>query len=219
MFVVICISAEEDKELVSPCLPPRFRGEWEHAEVTYKIAGQKAGRWHCCSGSRGSVVICFPRAFSRYLQKADTSTDKAGPSRRVPAAKSCGKTVKTFVESWGILWLPPSVSAQSLLVCPRSPITQQTSSEELAAMGPEKIATFGPWSRSPALATSVQREMKAASRQQLWIHSPHHPVSDPHPGLSYSGSFEFLLGEILALVPRLSAIHRIHLAYPLVVVV
>lgn len=39
----LSIAAEDDKELVSPCLSPRFRGEWEHAEVTYRISGQKAG--------------------------------------------------------------------------------------------------------------------------------------------------------------------------------
>ncbi|KAM5246174.1 ectonucleoside triphosphate diphosphohydrolase 6 isoform 2-T2 [Ctenodactylus gundi] len=35
--------AEDGRELVSPCLPPGFRGEWEHADVTYRISGQKAG--------------------------------------------------------------------------------------------------------------------------------------------------------------------------------
>ncbi|XP_029410920.1 ectonucleoside triphosphate diphosphohydrolase 6 isoform X2 [Nannospalax galili] len=34
--------AEGGKELISPCLSPGFRGEWEHAEVTYRILGQKA---------------------------------------------------------------------------------------------------------------------------------------------------------------------------------
>ncbi|XP_044774442.1 ectonucleoside triphosphate diphosphohydrolase 6 isoform X4 [Neomonachus schauinslandi] len=34
--------AEDGKELVSPCLSPGFTGEWEHAEVTYRISGQKA---------------------------------------------------------------------------------------------------------------------------------------------------------------------------------
>ncbi|XP_021573541.1 ectonucleoside triphosphate diphosphohydrolase 6 isoform X3 [Carlito syrichta] len=33
--------AQDGKELVSPCLSPSFKGEWEHAEVTYRIAGQK----------------------------------------------------------------------------------------------------------------------------------------------------------------------------------
>nr|KAF6422287.1 ectonucleoside triphosphate diphosphohydrolase 6 [Rousettus aegyptiacus] len=34
--------AEDGKELVSPCLSPSFKGEWEHAEITYRISGQKA---------------------------------------------------------------------------------------------------------------------------------------------------------------------------------
>ncbi|XP_032705306.1 ectonucleoside triphosphate diphosphohydrolase 6 isoform X3 [Lontra canadensis] len=34
--------AEDGKELVSPCLSPGFTGEWEHAEITYRISGQKA---------------------------------------------------------------------------------------------------------------------------------------------------------------------------------
>ncbi|XP_022449880.1 ectonucleoside triphosphate diphosphohydrolase 6 isoform X3 [Delphinapterus leucas] len=35
--------AEDGAELVSPCLSPGFRGEWEHAEVTYRVSGQEAG--------------------------------------------------------------------------------------------------------------------------------------------------------------------------------
>ncbi|XP_034164074.1 ectonucleoside triphosphate diphosphohydrolase 6 isoform X2 [Pangasianodon hypophthalmus] len=31
------------QELVSPCLAPDYTGEWEHAEVTYTLKGQKAG--------------------------------------------------------------------------------------------------------------------------------------------------------------------------------
>ncbi|XP_012600993.1 LOW QUALITY PROTEIN: ectonucleoside triphosphate diphosphohydrolase 6 [Microcebus murinus] len=34
--------AKDGKELVSPCLSPSFKGEWEHAEVTYRISGRKA---------------------------------------------------------------------------------------------------------------------------------------------------------------------------------
>lgn len=49
--------AENDKELVSPCLSPRFKGEWEHAEVTYRISGQKAvGLYELCA-SRVSEVL------------------------------------------------------------------------------------------------------------------------------------------------------------------
>ncbi|XP_038606932.1 ectonucleoside triphosphate diphosphohydrolase 6 isoform X1 [Tachyglossus aculeatus] len=39
-------AAKEDEELVSPCLSPHFRGEWEHAEVMYRITGQEAGLRH-----------------------------------------------------------------------------------------------------------------------------------------------------------------------------
>ncbi|XP_072799720.1 ectonucleoside triphosphate diphosphohydrolase 6 isoform X1 [Vicugna pacos] len=35
--------AEDGEELVSPCLSPGFRGEWSHAEITYRVSGQKAG--------------------------------------------------------------------------------------------------------------------------------------------------------------------------------
>lgn len=35
--------AEDGQELVSPCLSAGFKGEWTHAEVTYRIAGQEAG--------------------------------------------------------------------------------------------------------------------------------------------------------------------------------
>ncbi|KAL2082935.1 hypothetical protein ACEWY4_020708 [Coilia grayii] len=31
------------QELVSPCLAPDYTGQWEHAEVTYALRGQKAG--------------------------------------------------------------------------------------------------------------------------------------------------------------------------------
>ncbi|XP_043913635.1 ectonucleoside triphosphate diphosphohydrolase 6 [Protopterus annectens] len=34
---------KEDEELISPCLPPEYKDTWEHAEIVYKIKGQKAG--------------------------------------------------------------------------------------------------------------------------------------------------------------------------------
>ena len=43
LFTSSLLSAEDGQELVSPCLSAGFRGEWEHAEVTYRIAGQEAG--------------------------------------------------------------------------------------------------------------------------------------------------------------------------------
>jgi len=33
----------EGEELISPCLPPGFKSEWQHAEIVYKIKGQMAG--------------------------------------------------------------------------------------------------------------------------------------------------------------------------------
>ncbi|KAK2503346.1 hypothetical protein MC885_010056 [Smutsia gigantea] len=49
--------AEDGKELVSPCLPPGFKGEWEHAEITYRVSGQKAGNLHELCASRVSEIL------------------------------------------------------------------------------------------------------------------------------------------------------------------
>ncbi|KAF5924992.1 hypothetical protein HPG69_008667 [Diceros bicornis minor] len=50
--------AEDGKELVSPCLSPGFRGEWEHAEITYRISGQKAAvNLHELCASRVSEIL------------------------------------------------------------------------------------------------------------------------------------------------------------------
>uniref|UniRef100_A0A8I3WW47 Alpha-1,4 glucan phosphorylase n=1 Tax=Callithrix jacchus TaxID=9483 RepID=A0A8I3WW47_CALJA len=50
--------AEDGKELVSPCLSPSFKGEWEHAEVTYRISGQKtAANLHELCATRVSEVL------------------------------------------------------------------------------------------------------------------------------------------------------------------
>ncbi|XP_023587145.1 ectonucleoside triphosphate diphosphohydrolase 6 isoform X2 [Trichechus manatus latirostris] len=49
--------ATDGKELVSPCLPPGFRGEWEHAEVTYRISGEKAANPHELCASRVSEIL------------------------------------------------------------------------------------------------------------------------------------------------------------------
>ncbi|XP_032881004.1 ectonucleoside triphosphate diphosphohydrolase 6 [Amblyraja radiata] len=34
---------EKDQELASPCLSPDYKAEWKHAEIVYRIKGQKAG--------------------------------------------------------------------------------------------------------------------------------------------------------------------------------
>ncbi|XP_024895360.1 ectonucleoside triphosphate diphosphohydrolase 6 isoform X2 [Pteropus alecto] len=49
--------AEDGKELVSPCLSPSFKGEWEHAEITYRISGQKAVNLHQLCASRVSEIL------------------------------------------------------------------------------------------------------------------------------------------------------------------
>ncbi|XP_066091986.1 ectonucleoside triphosphate diphosphohydrolase 6 isoform X1 [Saccopteryx bilineata] len=49
---------EDGKELISPCLSSSFKGEWEHAEVTYRLSGQKAAvnLYQLCA-SRVSEVL------------------------------------------------------------------------------------------------------------------------------------------------------------------
>lgn len=49
--------APDGKELLSPCLAPSFKGEWEHAEITYRIAGQSTGALHELCASRVSSVL------------------------------------------------------------------------------------------------------------------------------------------------------------------
>nr|XP_025732781.1 ectonucleoside triphosphate diphosphohydrolase 6 isoform X7 [Callorhinus ursinus] len=52
------LTAEDGKELVSPCLSPGFTGEWEHAEITYRISGQKAAvNLHELCASRVSEIL------------------------------------------------------------------------------------------------------------------------------------------------------------------
>ncbi|XP_076970344.1 ectonucleoside triphosphate diphosphohydrolase 6 isoform X5 [Tamandua tetradactyla] len=51
------LTAQDGRELVSPCLAPSFRGEWEHAEVTYRVAGQKAaGLYKLCASKVANVL-------------------------------------------------------------------------------------------------------------------------------------------------------------------
>ncbi|NWI90597.1 ENTP6 diphosphohydrolase, partial [Pitta sordida] len=46
------------KELISPCLPPGFKSEWQHAEIVYKIKGQKAGEplYESCSNKVAKML-------------------------------------------------------------------------------------------------------------------------------------------------------------------
>lgn len=43
MWLCFISAVGEGEELISPCLPPGFESEWQHAEIMYKIKGQKAG--------------------------------------------------------------------------------------------------------------------------------------------------------------------------------
>ncbi|XP_027598690.1 ectonucleoside triphosphate diphosphohydrolase 6 isoform X1 [Pipra filicauda] len=45
-------------ELISPCLPPGFKSEWQHAEIAYKIKGQKAGEplYESCSNKVAKML-------------------------------------------------------------------------------------------------------------------------------------------------------------------
>ncbi|NXM75228.1 ENTP6 diphosphohydrolase, partial [Serilophus lunatus] len=48
----------EGEELISPCLPPGFKCEWQHAEIVYKIKGQKAGEplYDSCSNKVAKML-------------------------------------------------------------------------------------------------------------------------------------------------------------------
>ncbi|XP_030303853.1 ectonucleoside triphosphate diphosphohydrolase 6 [Calypte anna] len=48
----------EGEELISPCLPPGFKSEWQHAEIVYKIKGQKAGEplYESCSNKVAKML-------------------------------------------------------------------------------------------------------------------------------------------------------------------
>ncbi|NWR78724.1 ENTP6 diphosphohydrolase, partial [Centropus unirufus] len=48
----------EGEELISPCLPPGFKSEWQHAEIVYRIKGQKAGEplYESCSNKVAKML-------------------------------------------------------------------------------------------------------------------------------------------------------------------
>uniref|UniRef100_A0A8C8BBY9 nucleoside diphosphate phosphatase n=1 Tax=Otus sunia TaxID=257818 RepID=A0A8C8BBY9_9STRI len=48
----------EGEELISACLPPGFKSEWQHAEIVYKIKGQKAGEplYESCSNKVAKML-------------------------------------------------------------------------------------------------------------------------------------------------------------------
>ena len=63
LFTSSLLSAKDGQELVSPCLSAGFRGEWEHAEVTYRIAGQEAGMVKFRYLGNGDSITYFTSGF------------------------------------------------------------------------------------------------------------------------------------------------------------
>nr|XP_060610519.1 ectonucleoside triphosphate diphosphohydrolase 6 [Anolis sagrei ordinatus] len=57
----------EGEKLTSPCLPPDFQGEWEHAKITYKLKGQKAGK--------SSFKSCFDEIAKHLSKKIDKAVE------------------------------------------------------------------------------------------------------------------------------------------------
>lgn len=58
MWLCFISAVGEGEELISPCLPPGFESEWQHAEIMYKIKGQKAGEplYESCSNEVAKVL-------------------------------------------------------------------------------------------------------------------------------------------------------------------
>lgn len=63
--VLLFFLVEGPQELVSPCLAPDYSGQWEHAEVIYKLKGQKAGMNNSIY-SFIAVICSFHNSF-RYI--------------------------------------------------------------------------------------------------------------------------------------------------------
>ncbi|XP_053365849.1 ectonucleoside triphosphate diphosphohydrolase 6 [Clarias gariepinus] len=103
------------QELVSPCLAPDYTGEWEHAEVTYTLKGQKAGEpiYESCLSKVEKMIYKRVQkaeevkdmefyAFSYYYDRAvdlGLVDEKKGGSLRVSnyvdGAKSVCKNLET----------------------------------------------------------------------------------------------------------------------------
>ncbi|KAM9248364.1 ectonucleoside triphosphate diphosphohydrolase 6 isoform 1-T4 [Dugong dugon] len=105
--------ATDGKELVSPCLPPGFRGEWEHAEVTYRISGEKAAaNPHELCASRVSEILRGKvhrteevkhmdfYAFSYYYDLAAQVGLIGSPSRET----SCDLSLPSIISTCSILF-------------------------------------------------------------------------------------------------------------------
>ncbi|XP_059561355.1 ectonucleoside triphosphate diphosphohydrolase 6 isoform X4 [Myotis daubentonii] len=66
--------AEAGKELVSPCLAPSFKGEWEHAEITYRLSGQKAD-----AEKGGSLVVGDFEIAAKYVCRTAETRPQSNP--------------------------------------------------------------------------------------------------------------------------------------------
>ncbi|XP_063457005.1 ectonucleoside triphosphate diphosphohydrolase 6 isoform X14 [Pan paniscus] len=66
--------AKDGKELVSPCLSPSFKGEWEHAEVTYRVSGQKAD-----AEKGGSLVVGDFEIAAKYVCRTLETQPQSSP--------------------------------------------------------------------------------------------------------------------------------------------
>nr|XP_044604131.1 ectonucleoside triphosphate diphosphohydrolase 6 isoform X5 [Equus asinus] len=66
--------AADGKELVSPCLSPSFKGEWEHAEITYRISGQKAD-----AEKGGSLTVGDFEIAAKYVCRTVETQPQSSP--------------------------------------------------------------------------------------------------------------------------------------------
>nr|XP_023481722.1 ectonucleoside triphosphate diphosphohydrolase 6 isoform X2 [Equus caballus] len=66
--------AADGKELVSPCLSPSFKGEWEHAEITYRISGQKAD-----AEKGGSLIVGDFEIAAKYVCRTVETQPQSSP--------------------------------------------------------------------------------------------------------------------------------------------
>ncbi|XP_013365653.1 PREDICTED: ectonucleoside triphosphate diphosphohydrolase 6-like isoform X2 [Chinchilla lanigera] len=112
--------AKDGKELVSACLSPGFRGEWEHAEITYRISGQK--------GVSMSLVPagCLKSSETRCTgqKRQDTWTSMPSPttmtwrpvwvsSMRRREAASQSRTSRSQLSTCAGPWVPNRTAALS----------------------------------------------------------------------------------------------------------
>ncbi|XP_062863518.1 ectonucleoside triphosphate diphosphohydrolase 6 [Trichomycterus rosablanca] len=103
------------QELMSPCLAPDYTGQWEHAEVTYTLKGQKAGEpiYESCLSKVEKMIYRRVQkaeevkdmefyAFSYYYDRAvdlGLVDEKTGGSIRVSSYIDGAKTVCKSLET------------------------------------------------------------------------------------------------------------------------